>query len=607
MEDLELSMKVSDFIASRLAYLGVDTCFTVTGGGAMHLNDSFGNLASYTKIYNHHEQASAMGAEGYARVSGKPAVVVVTTGPGALNTFNGVFGAYTDSIPMIVIAGQVKVSTISTEYAHLDSLRQLGDQEARSMEMIGSICKFSSLITDPCKVLETIDRAFDVATSGRPGPVWIEVPVDVQAMEINDSPLQPFQTYEGTHSPRTSEDTSSIAGKLLSAKRPVIIAGSGIRISNTREALLDLAEITQTPVVTAWTHDVFDNNHPLFAGRPGTIGTRPGNFVVQNADYVLVLGSRLNIRQVSYAWESFAKNAFVDWIEIDEAELAKPFPKVNRKVEADLRVFLPELIISLEKQVLKLDCDRGKWVKWCQEIQEKYSPKVSEYISSQYGINPYHFIFEIQNHVRAQDIFVLGNASACIIPYQILKLGPENRMFSNSGSASMGWDLPAAIGAAAAGKSERVICIAGDGSIMMNIQELATFRSMSQDQILIILDNGGYLSIKQTQSNFFGRESGASVSSGLHFPNFVKVLEAFDIPTVQLTVESNWQSDLSKFMSDQGPRALVVKLDQSQEFQPRLKSKMISGVIQTPELDDMFPHLETTELEKIRDVVIELA
>jgi acetolactate synthase I/II/III large subunit len=602
MENLELTMKVSDYISKRLAYLGLDTVFTVTGGGAMHLNDSFGSNESFKKIYNHHEQASAMGAEGYARVAGKPAIVCVTTGPGAINALNGVFGAYTDSIPMVVVAGQVKTETISTQYPDLAGIRQLGDQELKSMHMVAPITKFAVQLTSTVQVVESIDRAFLAAVTGRPGPVWIEVPVDVQAAELIADPTGPLPTLDSVSlDVQAKTAIAEITASLRGAKRPVIIAGTGVRISETQTELLALAELTSCPVVTAWTHDIFDNEHPLFAGRPGTIGTRPGNFVVQNADYVLVLGSRLNIRQVSYAWENFAADASVDWVDIDALELSKPFPSVSRKIVADLREFLPELVVASKSDSRPVVEERGKWLDWVREVNGKYSPKRADYESRQSGINPYHFIFELFDHKRETDVFVLGNATACILPYQVGKLGPKNRMISNSGSASMGFDLPAAIGAASVNGSERrTICLAGDGSVMMNVQELATLKSLDANIALIILDNGGYLSIKQTQTNFFKRENGASEESGVAFPRFVDVASAFGLDSEEISIESDWETQLELFLSKDGPRVLVVKLDHEQEFEPRLKSRMVDGKIQTPALDDMYPHLEDAELDFVR-------
>jgi acetolactate synthase-1/2/3 large subunit len=590
-------MKVAEYVAQRLEHLGLDTCFAVTGGGAMHLNDAFGEAKNIYCRYTHHEQSAAIAAEGYARIAGKPAILNVTTGPGAINSFNGVFGAFTDSIPMVVIAGQVRSDTISTE--HDSDLRQLGDQELRSMNMVKEITKSSYLILDPLSIVEILDKAFLESNSGRPGPVWIEIPVNIQGMQIDADPTSAF--YEvPNESPEVSDNAiNEILNKISQAKRPVIVSGSGVRIANVQDQVLELAQITNTPIVTAWTHDTIASDHELFAGRPGTIGTRPGNFTVQSADLVVVLGSRLNIRQVSYNWGSFAKNAQIIWLEIDQKEFEKPYLQRDSitRVYADLSTALPKLV----KQAPAFEYDHKNWVNWCKDVKNKYDLNETEYTSTNEGINSYHLIPELFRNISNKTSVVCGNATACIVPFQTAELEDGMRLFSNSGSASMGYDLPASLGAAIADSSRKVVCLAGDGSIMMNIQELETLANWNADVLVIVLDNDGYLSIKQTQQNFFGHDHGASPKSGITFPDFEKIADAFGVPSHKLDPSGDWKADLKKFINMSGPRLLVAPLEVSQEFIPRLKSKMVNGTIQTPELDDMFPHIEESELENIRN------
>lgn len=576
----------------------------VTGGGAMHLNDSLANNKNLFVTYNHHEQASAMSAEGYARVAGKPAIVCATTGPGALNTLNGVFGAYTDSVPMIVLAGQVKKETISSQFSGDNpELRQLGDQEVRSIPMVREITKGAWQILDPNSVASVLDEAFDLAVSGRPGPVWVEIPVDIQGSETSADPMSTFVSAHKI-SEALDKDIQEVYEKLLSAKRPVILAGSGVRISNTQDSLLRIAEATSTPVVTAWTHDIFDNDHELFAGRAGSIGTRPGNFAVQNADLVLVLGSRLNIRQVSYNWAAFAKRAEIIWVDIDSAEFSKPFPDAYKKICADLQSFLPKLAdLATEKEV-RANAHQN-WITWIQNIKQRFGVKRSDYKDGVSGINPYHFVMSLFDKLSPSHIVVTGNATACIVPFQVGHLKQGMRLFSNSGSASMGYDLPAALGCAVAGPNRPIICLAGDGSLMMNIQELATLAGSGFNVGLVVLNNGGYLSIKQTQKNFFGRENGSSPDSGVYFPDFTKVAEAFGLPVFHASVDSPWEQQINSFLESTGPRVLVADLEESQEFEPRLKSRKVGSEIQTPELDDMFPHLPDETLTSVRMSAIE--
>jgi acetolactate synthase I/II/III large subunit len=592
-------MKVAEYIVARLQRLGVDTCFLVTGGGAMHLNDALGGAEGMRKVCCHHEQSAGIAAEAYARLQHKPALVNVTTGPGCINALNGVFGAFTDSVPMIVVSGQVKRETLR-ECSPILGLRQLGDQEVDIISMVRPITKWASLLRTELEVADAIDEAFLVATSGRPGPVWLDVPVDVQGMRLPDSfaerLLQPLPTAPAA--PQAPESTlAQIIQQLAEARRPVILVGTGIGVSGTEAELLRLAEALQVPVSTAWAHDVFPNQHPLYVGRPGTIGTRDGNFVLQNADLVLVLGSRLNIRQTSYNWSSFARSARKIWVDIDAAELAKPFVTAETKVQADLRTFLPAMLLAVASSGWKPH--HQAWLAWCHEIRAKYRPKVADYSMSANRINPYHFFIALFEHVRDNDIVACGNATATIIPFQVGRLRDGMRLLSNSGSASMGYDIPAALGAAVAQPGARILCLAGDGSSMMNLQELQTLRATGANIKVFILNNDGYLSIKQSQKNFFGRETGASSTSGLSFPDFLDVGRTFGFKSVRLE-GPDWQTTMASAMAEPGPTLFDVSLELSQEFEPRLKSRMVDGVIKTPELEDMYPFLPEAEILAVR-------
>lgn len=597
-------MKVSDFVATRLAAAGIEVCFSVTGGGAMHLNDSFGENKDIKCVYLHHEQAAAMAAEGYARIAGKPAVVTVTTGPGAINSFNGIFGAFTDSIPMIVIAGQVRSDTI-TESFKTSGLRQLGDQELRSIYMVEEITKFAVQIKSVTEVEVVLNRAIEIATEGRPGPVWVEIPVDIQALDIELNSRKNSANLNSINKNNYDiENIPRIAEMLIKAHRPLIMAGTGVRISGAEDELIRLAEVSRTPVVTAWTHDLIDSDHELFAGRPGTIGTRPGNFAVQNCDLLLVIGSRLNIRQISYNWSSFAPLAQIIWVDIDEVELNKPFIQPEIKLVSDAKYFLIQLLKEIK---VFDDSNHEKWISWCFKNKEKYEPKYSDYVSTGEEINPYHLIPKIFSLAPEKSIFVCGNATACIVPFQVGKIRKGMRLFSNSGSASMGYDLPAAIGASIAEPSRKVICFAGDGSIMMNIQELETIVSNNLNITVFVLDNGGYLSIKQTQTNFFGHDHGSSPKSGITFPDFVRIGEAFGINSFRFNPSGDWNFQIQSVVDSDFPSLVVAPLSNNQEFEPRLKSKVVDGIIITPSLDDMYPHLSHSEINEIKQSALTIS
>ncbi len=586
--------RVAEQIADWLVAQDVKHVFTVTGGGAMFLNQDICGHPDTQSHFMHHEQACAMAAEGYARIAGKPALLMLTTGPGAINALNGVFGAFTDSIPMLVISGQVKRETC-LDFYNLPQLRQLGDQEGPTIAMARPICKYTRLIRDPRDLESALPDALAAAIYGRPGPAWLDIPLDIQSsdVQLEIEPLTP---------PASKGDLTASGGeviaRLLRSDRPLILGGTGVRLAGVTERVQRLVETLGVPMATAWTHDLIASDHPLFAGRPGTIGTRAGNFCLQNADFVLVLGSRLNIRQTSYNFDSFARDAWVAQVDIDAAEFTKPTVRPDIGIEADLADFLDAL--EAELKVVTLPSWKS-WAAWCRNISERYHPSREHAQQQGSTINPYALVARVFASLRDDDVVVSGNASACILPFQVGELRHGQRMFSNSGSASMGYDLPAALGAAAAGNGRRVICFAGDGSLQMNIQELQTLHTSGANVIVIVLNNEGYLSIRQTHENFFGRVIGATPASGVEFPDFAAVALAFGIPALRVASTE----DLSEFdfrLAGNGPLLLDVAVDPAQEFMPRIKSRIDElGKFVTTELDDMYPFIGKSELNSIRE------
>ena len=602
-------MKIADYIARRCVLLGIRRCFAVTGGGAMHLNDAIGEAVGLDTTYLHHEQACAMAAEGYARIFGKPSLLCVTSGPGVINALNGVFGAYTDSIPMVVLSGQVRTDTLLEACPQLP-LRQLGDQEARSDHFLPAFAKCFRSLRPQDDVAAVLDALWGEALSGRPGPVWLEVPVDVQAMVLPalDQLLQaPIPELANPPAP-TAAQLAAVQELLSMADRPLLLLGTGVRLSDATASVQALAEACALPVLTAWSHDVFDNDHLLFAGRPGTIGTRAGNLALQSCDLLLVLGSRLNIRQVSYNWTALAPLARIVMVDIDPAELAKPYLQVALGIQADVRSFSEALLAALpawSERLVHHQPERSGWLERCRELRQRLEPTPADYPERpEAGINPYHLIFALDQVLPQAARVVCGDATACIVPFQVLRMVGDRRMFSNSGCASMGYDLPAALGAATAarelGLPGPTVCLAGDGSLMMNLQELQSLAASDLDLCLLVLDNGGYLSIRQTQSNFFGREHGASPASGVSFPDFVAVAGAFGLPVRRLESRNHLAQGLHELLSVSGPRVAVVRLDPQQEFEPRLKSRPQNGRIHTPPLDDMHPPLPEEQLKALR-------
>ena len=593
-------MKLSDYVARYLADHGVRHVFMLTGGGAMHLNDSFGQEKRIQCVCCHHEQACAMAAEGYSRTSGKLGVVNVTTGPGGINALNGVFGAWTDSIPMLVISGQVKRETCLENY-RLPGLRQLGDQEADIIPMVRGITKYAAYVDDPLTIRYHLDRACRLATSGRPGPVWLDIPVDVQAFKLDETKLQEDDAESEPTPDRASLATvcQDIISRIGKARSPVLMVGTGIRCARAEQALERVMRRLAIPVVTAWTHDLLASDDPLFCGRPGTIGDRAGNFTVQNSDFLLTIGSRLNIRQVSYSWKSFAPRAFKVQVDMDPAELSKPTVRPDLPVLSDARLFLEELERQLEQSGYD-GSGHARWLAWCRERRERYPVVQPRQRQFNGRVNPYHFVEVLFQHLADDDVIVCGNASACIVPFQVAAIKKGQRMFSNSGAASMGHALPAAIGAAFARDGKRVICLDGDGSIQLNIQELQTIAHHRLPVKIFVMNNGCYLSIRQTESTFFGRLTGESPSSGVSFPDYVDVAQAYGLNAMQLDTPE-FPAGIRAALEQPGPVLCDVALDSEQMFEPRTKSRELpDGSIISPPLEDMFPFLPPEELESNR-------
>lgn len=594
-------IRVADYIIQKLAEHGIKDVFMVTGGAAMHLNDAFGRSSQMKVTCCHHEQACAMAAESYFRLTNRLAAVNVTAGPGAINALNGVYGAHVDSMGMIVISGQAKWETLvrSTDLP----LRQLGDQEVDIVQMVSGITKYAVVIQDPKTIRYHLERALYLASHGRPGPVWLDVPINVQGTLINVDKLEGYDPQEDQihfETKNLREAIQNIVHELSSAKRPVIYAGTGIRLSKQYDQFLELIDRLKIPVVTAWnSNDLLPDDHPCYAGRPGSVGNRAGNFTVQNADFVLVLGCRLNIRLISYNWESFAKDATIAMIDVDAAELKKPTLKIDIPVHADLSEALPLLL----KELGEWKSHHEEWLEWCRERLQLYPAVTPKMRGDQEHVNPYYFIEQLFHQLESQDVIVCGDGTACVTAFQAAAVKKGQRLFHNSGCASMGYDLPAAIGAAlACPHRKRIICIAGDGSIMMNLQELQTIMHHHLPVKIFVFNNRGYHSIRQTQHNFFADNIvGCGIESGLSFPCFKKIAEAFGMNYQQLEAHANLPEMIAEVLARPGAVMTEVVLNLEQAFEPKLSSKKLEdGTMVTASLEDMAPFLSREELEKNR-------
>lgn len=605
------SIKVSEYIADFFYKKGVDTCFCVTGGGAMHLNDSFGHNPNYRIIYNHHEQASAMAAEGYTRITNRPALVCVTSGPGSTNAMTGVLGAWLDSIPMIIISGQMKLETTLQTVPF--KLRQLGFQEFNIVESAAPMTKYAVMITDVRYVRYHLERAFTEATQGRKGPVWLDIPLDVQAASIDpDAQLSlglSVNQSKDIYSRAVKQSViNNVMERLNQAKRPVMMVGSGIHLDEGRSLLKESIEKLKIPVVTEWnSEDLVSSDNPYYCGRPGTIGDRPGNFVVQNSDLLLIVGCQLSIRQISYAWDQFAPSAYKISVQIDQHELVKPTVNFNYPIHCSESDFLTALNNS---EVSSVHSNTSPWYRWCKSVQTKYPVVCPEQVYPANPMDVYAFFDALSDTLPFQSRIVLGNGAACVCGLQSIKVHRNLRMFTNAGASSMGYGISAAVGTRVAldlaGCSEDpVLCIEGDGSIQMNIQELQTIKHNQLDIKIFWLNNGGYHSIRQTQASMFDGEKrgycGADPYSGLSIPECKSIAEAYGFKYFSIQHASSLPNILRETFDFRGPLICEVVLDPKQNWAPKLQSKMLSdGTFHTPPLDDMYPFLDSSEIEKLR-------
>lgn len=601
-----MKIKLAHYMADFFVKNGITECFTVTGGGAMHLNDAFGHKEGMHCMYNHHEQASSIAAEGYARITGTPALCCVTSGPGGTNALTGAMGSWVDSIPMVVVSGQVKRET--TLWSTDVPLRQLGDQEINIIDIVSPVTKYAVMVTEPEEIRYHLEKALYLAVNGRPGPVWLDIPLDVQAAMIEPEQLRGFEPDElaaeenPVYNPAV---TDQILEKIKQAKRPAILAGTAIYQSGSYQEFLDCIEKLGIPVLTAWNaHDLLWQDHPLFCGKPGTVGTRGGNFIVQNCDLLLVLGCRMNIRMISYNRHQFAEQAYKIAVDIDEKELRKPTVQLDLPVHAHVKDVMASIAASSYTADSK---QHAKWLAWCKEIDRRYPAVTEAHMASSSPLNPYAFMKVFFDTMEEDEIIVCGNGSACVITFQACEMKKGQRLFTNSGCAAMGYGFPAAIGAAAA-SGRRVICVDGDGSFQMNLQELQTVVYHQMDLKLFYINNDGYHSIRQTQNNSFGGSlAGVSDTSGISFPEAERIAAAYRIPFIKIDDLDTAAEKIQQVLQTEGPVFCEVVVDPSQNFEPKLGSKVLpDGRIVSPQLDDMSPFLPREEYESIRKEAEEL-
>lgn len=600
-----MKQRLADYVADFLVSHGVKDCFSVVGGGAMHLNDALGHKSGLHVTYNHHEQACAMAAEAYARLDNKIAAVCVTTGPGGTNALTGVVGGWLDSIPMFIISGQVRYDTTARYALQYTGtpLRAMGDQEYDIVKSVEPMTKYAVMIEDPKTIRYHLEKAWHLATTGRPGPVWIDIPVNFQGGYIETDELDSYDpaTDDLKLPPAVEGKTiDAVIDMIRNAKRPVFHAGYGIRLSGAYDCFRSLLKKLNIPIVTYWNAvDLIEDDNCLYCGRAGNMGDRAGNWAIQNADLILAVGTRISIRQVGYNWKTWARAAKVIMVDIDQAELKKPTLHVDMPIWADAKDFLQKLDDAISDTLFKGE----EWLNKCHEWKTNY-PVVQDkhWLENGKTANVYAFVDYLSSVLPENSLTAVSNGACCVVGNQTYHIQKGSRMANNSAIASMGYGLPAAIGTCIGGERKQTICLEGDGSIMMNLQELQTIITNKLPIKIFLINNNGYHSIRITQTNLFNKNFvGIGEQSGdLSFPEFKKIAEAFGYSYLQASSNEQMKRVVNEALDTDGPVFVEIFTDTEQVWEPKSSTKRLEdGTLVSPPLEDLAPFLPREELKKI--------
>lgn len=601
-----MKQRLADYVADFLVTHGVTDCFSVVGGGAMHLNDALGHKKRLSVTYNHHEQACAIAAEAYARLDNRIAAVCVTTGPGGTNALTGVVGGWLDSIPMFIISGQVRYDTTARYALQFTEtpLRSMGDQEYDIVKSVEPMTKYAVMLEEPGKIRYVLEKGWHLATTGRPGPVWIDIPVNYQGEYIETDSLEGYNPTEDDSilpPPIDNETVQIILEKIKKAERPVFHAGYGIRLSKGYDVFREVAERLNIPIVTYWNAvDLIEDEHPLYCGRAGNMGDRPGNWAIQNADLILAVGTRISIRQVGYNWRTWARAAEVIMVDIDKAELKKPTLHVEMPVWADARDFLTKLNNAIKVPIsIKKD-----WLETCQRWKREYPAVLPRHWEENgHSANVYAFVRYLSYRLPENSLTAVSNGACCVVGNQAYVIQKGSRMANNSAIASMGYGLPAAIGTCIGGGRKTTICLEGDGSIMMNLQELQTVLTNDLPIKIFLINNNGYHSIRITQTNLFGNHTKVGIgpeSDDITFPEFEKIAKAFGYPYYSAHSNGEMKDIVDKVLATEGPVFCEIFTDTNQVWEPKSSTKRLNdGTLVSPPLEDLAPFLPREELKKI--------
>lgn len=586
--------KLSDYVIQFIADQGVKHVFMVPGGGAMHLNDSLGRSKDIEFICNLHEQACAIAAEAYARVTNNLGVALVTSGPGGTNAITGVAGAWLESTPVLIISGQVKRSDLKRDLG----VRQLGSQELDIVSIVKSITKYAVTILDPSTIRYHLEKALYLAKTGRPGPVWIDIPLDVQAAHVDPDALDGFNAPVRDLSSEMKElfDQVKQTIELFNiATRPVLLIGNGVRLSGAQNELLQLVDMMQIPVLTTWmATDLLWEDHPLFFGKPGTVASRGANFTLQNSDYLLSIGARLDFAVTGFDQTLFARGAKKIIVDVDAAEIHKLKMTIDVSVCADARTFIQQI---LKQRKTIQPRDRSEWLEYCQEWKTKYPIVLPEYWLQTDSVNAYVFSTVLAEELSADDLIIPGSSGLGMDAFWLsFKIKAGQRLFSTGGLGAMGFGLPASIGGCLACGKKRTISVDGDGGFQLNIQELETVARLNLPIKFFIINNQGYASIRASQKNYFGRLVGADATSGLTLPDITKVASAYGLRTARITDHTDLCQQIRQVLKVPGPVVCEVMVEPNQSVGPRITSAIKSdGSMVSKPLEDLWPFLDRQE------------
>lgn len=588
-------MRVADYIFKFLTDRNADTVFMVSGGQAMFLVDAVYQNKKISAICTHHEQSAGMSAEAYGRITGKIGIALVTAGPGAVNVINGVAGGWTDSAPMMVISGQSALAHVQYQQEH--PIRQYGIQGINIKPLVEKVTKYFITVDDPAKILYYLGKAYYLALNGRPGPVWIDVPLDVQKMEVPTKLLEEFvPPKDDLDEARLRKQAAETLKYLSNAHRPVVLVGQGVRLGRAVKEFQQLTEKFKIPVITSRLGiDLINSDHKLYVGRPGNYGERAANFAIQNSDLIIAAGCRLASALVGHDPKNFGKNARKIVVDIDPEELAKPGVVIDLKIQAQVKSFFAELLRQGETVAVR---DYAEWIRQCNYWKEKY-PVVLESYKKEKPVNSYYFTGKL-SELAADDDLVLVDTGTCFhVVCQTWKIKKEQRFLTTGGLSSMGYWV-AGIGACLANHKKRTIVITGDGSLQMNLQEFATIKHNNLPLKVFIFNNNGYLLIRHTQKNFMeGRLLGEGPETGVWCPDALKIAKAYGIKGVRISSVNEVTRKIKEVMEYNGPVICDVMTPEWQLIIPRISSeKKADGTLISKPYEDMFPYLSRQELKK---------